>query len=241
MNAEATVPRAATLARMVAAVHPRERDAFVDELLRTPPLPRPAARALRADDELIDCIPSGIAGVAAALLAAEVGPDDVFVDVGSGLGTVAVLAHLLTGARAIGVEIQPRLVEAARARAAALGLDLGPGVGPGVGVGGVSFVHADAREELAEGSVYYLYTPFVGDSMARAHARLHEIARSREIAICCLGFELARAPWLRVVDDDSIFLTVHETTVPGARRRTRSSAPLDHLRPLALRDGAEDP
>ena len=39
---------------------------------------------------------------------------DVFVDVGSGLGRAAALVHLMTGARAIGLEVQPALVAAAR-------------------------------------------------------------------------------------------------------------------------------
>lgn len=215
------VPRGASLAEMIAAVPPRDRDAYVDELLRTPALPRPAARAVQDDDELIDCIPSGVAGVVRALVAAEVGPDDVFVDVGAGLGTVAILAHLLTGARATGIEIQPALVGAASERARDLGID------------GVAFVHGDARATLPEGTVYYLYTPFMGASMQRARDRLRAEAGMRQIAICTLGFDLGAAEWLRVVDDDSIFLTVHESVVPGVAPRRRSAVTTAWLRPLA--------
>ena len=38
---------------------------------------------------------------------APLGAADVFVDVGSGLGRAAALVHLLTGARAVGLEVQP--------------------------------------------------------------------------------------------------------------------------------------
>lgn len=220
------IPRAQELSRAIADAPPRERDAFVDALLRTPPIPSVEPAGF-ADDELVGCIPSGIAAVARALVAAEVGPDDVFVDLGSGLGTVVVLAHLLTGAAAVGVEIQPRLVEAARRRAREVGLDEGPR--------GVAFIAGDARTvALPRGTVFYLYTPFIGDALRRVCARLLAIAQERQIAICCLGFDLSPAGWLRVVDDESMFLTVYESDVAGAapRRGRRTADP--ELRALAI-------
>ncbi len=223
MTSLAAVPRGAELAALIAAAAPAERDAVVDVLLRTPALPRPAARVLRDDEELIDCIPSGLAAVAGALVAARVASDDVFVDVGSGLGTVAVLAHLLTGATAIGVEIQPQLVGAARARVRDLGLT------------GVTFVERDARLELPTGSVYYVYTPFIGSSMTRLAGRLSDVAARRQIAVCTLGFDLAPSDWLRVVDDDGIFLTIHESIVAGALPRPPGAA-ATYLHALAVRD-----
>lgn len=224
MTVPSTVPRGGMLARAIADHPAIERDTFVDVLLRTPALPRPSARALRDDDELVDCIPSGVAAVARALAQARVGPDDIFVDVGSGLGTVAVLAHLLTGATVIGVEIQPDLVAASRRRADDLGLT------------GVSFVEADARTALPRGSVYYLYTPCVGDSMARVQAQLLDIAQTQQIAICTLGFDLPPCASRRVVDDDSLFLTVHESVVAGATLRRRSELADPFLRTLTTVD-----
>ena len=53
---------------------------------------------------------------------------------GAGLGKAAMAVHLLTGARARGIELQPELVAAARAQARELGLD------------GVSFVETDALD-----------------------------------------------------------------------------------------------
>lgn len=43
---------------------------------------------------------------------AQVGPTDVFVDVGSGVGRAMAFVHLLSGV--IGIEVQSRLVRAAR-------------------------------------------------------------------------------------------------------------------------------
>src|SRR5262249_40730979 len=40
--------------------------------------------------------------------------DDVFVDIGSGIGRAAALTHLLTGAGAVGIEIQSSLVRISR-------------------------------------------------------------------------------------------------------------------------------
>ena len=57
-------------------------------------------------------------------------------DLGSGLGKVALLVALLTGARAYGVEIDPCLVS--RARAAARSLDLQS----------AEFIEGDIRRDL---------------------------------------------------------------------------------------------
>jgi predicted RNA methylase len=111
-------------------------------------------------------------------------PADQLVDLGAGLGRVAILGHLLSGARAHGIEIQEPLVERARACAAALSLD------------GVSFVHADAAETELDGSVFFLYAPFNGAMLARVIDRLAAIARRRRIVVCTVAMELADISWL---------------------------------------------
>ena len=58
---------------------------------------------------------------------------DRFVDIGSGLGQVVLLVHLLTCVEAAGLEVVPAYVEQARGEADELGLD------------GVSFSEGDAR------------------------------------------------------------------------------------------------
>ena len=50
---------------------------------------------------------------------------DRFVDIGSGLGQVALLVHLLTGVEAIGLEVLPAYVDHARCEAARLGIGRG--------------------------------------------------------------------------------------------------------------------
>jgi SAM-dependent methyltransferase len=112
-----------------------DRDVWVDQLLGIeepppdiPDLPRGA----------VPYLPCGVEEILAMVLEAPVRPDDELVDLGSGLGRVVILAHLLSGARASGVELQEPLVRGARARCAALGL------------AAVSFVHADAAEVALE-------------------------------------------------------------------------------------------
>jgi hypothetical protein len=115
--------------------------------------------------------------------------DDVFVDLGSGLGQVAILTHLLTGIEARGVEIEPAYCEFARRSVAGLGLS------------GVKFVTGDAREvDLSGGTVFFLYTPFRGEVLQTVLGRLRQVSRSRRIKIIAYGPcapEVAEQDWLR--------------------------------------------
>lgn len=124
------------------------------------------------------------------------GPDDLLVDLGAGLGHVAMLYHLLTGARARGIEVQPTYTERARRTAAALGL------------GGVDFVTVDVRRAAYdEGSAYYMFTPFHGRILRSVLDRLRAAATERPVAerlrICTYGpctLVVAREAWLRSLD-----------------------------------------
>jgi hypothetical protein len=212
----AALPTGEALARAIAEQPPAARDGFVDALLgMTPAFDGPEA-VIAADRELINYVPSGVSAIADAIVKARVGRDDVLVDIGAGLGRVAVLVHLLTGARAVGIELQKELVDRARERVSQLGL------------GGVELLHGDAREmELPVGTVYFLYLPFVGRALAGVVERLARIAREREIAICSLGVDLKAERSLRVLDESSMWLTVYESRAAGGspRKIERASVP----------------
>ena len=112
---------------------------------------------------------------------------DVFVDVGSGVGRAAAFVHLMTGAGAIGLEIQPHLVLAGRELAARLL------------VSGIASVEGDAVRLtgfITIGSVFFLYCPFSGDRLAKVLADLEPIARSRPIRVCCVDVPLPPCAWL---------------------------------------------
>lgn len=121
--------------------------------------------------------------------ASELGDDDVLIDLGSGLGHVPMLASILTGARAIGIEIDGAFVRCARECATGLGLE------------GVEFVHADARvADLSAGTMFHLYTPFTGAMLSTVLDRIHREAEKHEIRVCTLGpcaGVVAAKPWLK--------------------------------------------
>ena len=111
-----------------------------------------AAAAAQAEPEVgrpgkdVMWVPSPDPLVDAMLEIAEVTPQDVVIDLGSGDGRTVIAAARL-GARAIGVEYDPELVELSRKRAAA------------AGVAGLStFVAADLFEaDLSEATVVTLF------------------------------------------------------------------------------------
>jgi dienelactone hydrolase len=173
-----------------------DRDAWADELLgieQAPPdlpdLPRGA----------VPYLPCGVEEIVTAVREAPLGADDDLVDLGSGLGRVVILAHLLTGARARGIELQDHLVESARARGAALGLS-------------VSFAHANAANAELDGSVFFLYAPFNGQMLAQVLGRLEEVARRRRIVLCAVGLDLHGVPWLSPRKTSSVSLTLYDST-----------------------------
>lgn len=115
--------------------------------------------------------------------------DDVLVDIGSGLGHVPMLASILTGARAIGIEVDAAYVRCARESARGLGLER------------VEFAEQDAREaDLSAGSVFHLYTPFTGGMLRTVLDQLRSVGDWRAIRVCTLGpcaDVVAKEPWLR--------------------------------------------
>nr|WP_283254741.1 class I SAM-dependent methyltransferase [Luteimonas galliterrae] len=117
---------------------------------------------------------------------------DVLIDLGAGLGHVALLAAICTGARCIGIEREAAYVDCARRCANALNLD------------NATFVPQDVRSaDLSAGTVFYLYTPFVGAMLDEVLSLLKRQAASREIRVCTLGpctAIVAREPWLEATD-----------------------------------------
>jgi hypothetical protein len=101
---------------------------------------------------------------------------DVLVDLGSGLGHVPLLAAICTGTRSIGIELETAYVECARQSAHALNLN------------NTAFFQQDARAaDLSSGTVFYLYTPFVGTVLRTVLDSLRREASSRKIRVCTFG------------------------------------------------------
>ncbi|HVV16384.1 MAG TPA: hypothetical protein VHH90_04200 [Polyangia bacterium] len=200
--------RAIELRGALAALPADARDEWVDDVLDV--------------DEVLDdgpdlpagCVPylpTSVDVIVSALELASVDRHDVFVDVGSGVGRVTTLAHLLTGASAIGIEVQAGLVERSRALTRALDLDR------------VETIHGDASElieTLSTGTVFFLNCPFSGARLERVLEALRSIAAARTIRICCLHLPPLVQPWFELIGAPWPELAVYRST---AGRGTKAS------------------
>lgn len=205
--------RGSELLGWLAADEPPARDAALEALLG---VAAPEHGGASPGPELIGYIPSGVAPIVRAVLDVPVVPDDVFVDVGAGLGKVAMTVHLLSGARAIGVELDAALARRAQARADELGL------------ADVSFVAGDARAaDLADGTVFYLYLPCTGSALASVMERLRAVAERRAIVVCALGLDLGAFDWLTPRATDAFWLSIYDGRCPGAQDRVRRAVTMD--------------
>lgn len=182
--------RGRALVDAIRAVPARDRDTWVDELLGLPPAP-PDEPLPRGAVPNLSC---AVDDVLAMLDAVALAPTDTLVDLGAGLGRVAMLAHLVTGARAHGIELQASLVELARAAALALPT--------------VTFTHADASAVPLAGSVFFLYAPCNGDLLRRLLARL--AAAPRPFVVATIDLPLDDVPWLRARPSTHAALAVYD-------------------------------
>ena len=114
---------------------------------------------------------------------------DVFYDLGSGLGQVVLLVHLLTGVKAKGVEVEPAFCAFAQAQAKRLGLTE------------VTFINSDARTaDYSDGTLFFMFTPFRGQLLQSVLERLRQIAQHHPIRLCTFGTctpHVADQTWLR--------------------------------------------
>jgi SAM-dependent methyltransferase len=126
--------------------------------------------------------------VLALLDRASVTSDDVFFDVGCGPGQVAMLAKVLTGATAVGIEYEPAYCDFARRRVIDLNLN------------DVSFRNEDARAaDYGDGTVFFLYTPVRGAMLDAVLERIRTQTLGREIRVLTYGpctETVAALPWL---------------------------------------------
>lgn len=191
------------LRQALQALPARDRDAWLDRALE---LEAPADDGPELPRGCVPYLPCPIDALLRLADVARVGRGDLFVDIGSGAGRAAAFMHLLTGATALGVEVQPALVEQARQLAQRLALER------------VSFVQADAVElplPARAGTVFFLYCPFSGERLARVLDQLRAIAQLRPIRIGCLDLPLPPCPWLEVVGPAAPDLTVHRSRPSG--------------------------
>jgi hypothetical protein len=133
----------------------------------------------------------------------QITKEDVFFDLGSGLGQVASLVNLLAGVTVKGVEFEPAFCDYARDCAAEFNLS------------NVTFINADARKaDYSEGTIFFMYTPFSGKMLQEVLALLRKESLFRKIKIITYGpctAQVALQSWLDFAgpNDDNIYkLTV---------------------------------
>jgi hypothetical protein len=180
------------------AVPPDARDGWLDRVLG---LGAPLDDGPELPRGCVPYVPCGVDALIEIVERAEVGPSDVFVDVGSGVGRAMALVHLLTGAAVVGIEIQSRLVQAARDVARLVSSR-------------ISNVHGDAVELagcIMVGSVFFLYCPFSGERLHHVLADLEAIAQTRPIRVCCVDLPLPACPWLAAAPGSSGSVAVYRS------------------------------
>jgi len=116
--------------------------------------------------------------------------EDVFFDLGSGLGQVAILVNLLTGVAVKGIELEPAFCDYAGDCAADLNLS------------NVTFINVDARKaDYSKGTLFFMYTPFRGEIMEEVLAALRKESLGRKIKIITYGpctAQVALQSWLEL-------------------------------------------
>lgn len=178
-------PTPAAFRAALLEVPPVDRDAWLDLVLALDEIPDDGPALPRG---CVPYLPCAVEALLRLVDAAEVGASDVFVDVGAGVGRAAAFVHLVTGAAAIGIEIQPALVDHSRRLEARLGeVRVAPVEGDATALTGFIMI----------GSVFFLYCPFGGARLERVLDDLEEIARTRTIRVCSVDLPLPSRPWLR--------------------------------------------
>jgi predicted RNA methylase len=149
----------------------------------------PDDRLAQLEPEMVPYQPTPARHIFDLIARSELTEHDVLIDQGSGLGHVPLLVSICTPARAIGIELEPTYVNCASISAKSLNLKR------------VTFIHGDARAtDLSQGTLFYLYTPFVGTVLRHMLDSLKREATHRKLRICTFGPctpIVAQEPWLK--------------------------------------------
>jgi SAM-dependent methyltransferase len=153
-------------------------------------LSEPAHIAL-SNTEMVHYEPTPARVILALIDRADFKADDVFYDIGSGLGRVVLLATLLSKIVAKGIECDPTLHTTATVNAQAFGLS------------SATFIQGDARvADFSDGTIFFMFTPFKGEMFRSVMLKLRQHAEAKPMKIFSYGactFWLAAQSWLRPV------------------------------------------
>jgi Histone methylation protein DOT1 len=160
-------------------------DIFINGLLSYQTLP---IESKERESEMVFYQKTPVRIILELIKRAEFKPQDIFFDLGSGLGQVTILVNLLSSVISKGVEFEPDFFSYANACAADLHLN------------DVEFINTDARyADYSSGTVFYIYTPFEGRILREVLQNLNGEAKKRKIKIFTYGPctpEVAKQNWL---------------------------------------------
>ncbi|HMD08566.1 MAG TPA: class I SAM-dependent methyltransferase [Candidatus Acidoferrum sp.] len=151
----------------------------------------PSAGVVQLESEMVPYQPTPARHIFDLIGRTTLTERDFLIDLGSGLGHVTLMTSICTSASCSGIELEPSYVDCARKSARSLNLN------------NVRFIQGDARaEDLSDGTVFYLYTPFIGTILRDVLNLLRKEALRREIRICTFGpctLVVAEEQWLSVI------------------------------------------
>jgi hypothetical protein len=105
------------------------------------------------------------------------GPDNHLVDFGAGAGYVNLLAHLTTGCKSTGIEVQSGLVDLARKYVCDLNLS-----------DAINVIHDQAQNiDISFADRFYFFNPFRRAAMQGVFDRLYELSLTKDIYIFLAG------------------------------------------------------
>jgi hypothetical protein len=159
---------------------------YLDELISgVLQFEEPSAEVVQLNSEMVAYQPTPARHIFDLIRRTALTERDSLIDLGSGLGHVALVASICTSASCTGIELEPAYVDCARKSARSLNLK------------NARFIQGDARAaDLSEGTVFYLYTPFTGAILRDVLNSMRQEAEKREIRICTFG------PCTRAVADE---------------------------------------
>jgi hypothetical protein len=171
---------------------PEKRNLYAEKLLG---VDCPPAIDRNPDQRFLNYEATKLESIIDVLENGDIHANDVFFDIGGGMGKVPMLVHWATGARAVSVEYQQPLCIAS----AELGRRLG--------FSGFEVMHADARAvDYSGGTKFFLFNPFLGEILRETMAKIEVVARSATVPITvfCVTLqtaeELKRLDWLEPID-----------------------------------------
>ena len=125
-------------------------------------------------------------------LSKKINRDDIFFDIGCGVGQVVILVNLISSAKAIGIEFEPAYCKYANEVASRFDLV------------NIQFINDNAKNiDYSKGSVFFLYTPFYGTMLREVLSSLQQHSFDKTIRIFTYGpcsIDIAEQTWLECIN-----------------------------------------